>query len=141
MPPGWFSSHSVDAGVTGGVARNERFGVKNARLDRSTTAWKPMRDFVLASGEGGEAVENGDRELLRVRSEGRHVQLDVHVYRRNDGSLLPVAISASPLLIGGSAEGAVVVFRDITEEKSERLRIRRELDALTWVGRIREVLD
>ncbi len=100
-----------------------------------------MRDFVLASGEGGEAVENGDRELLRVRSEGRHVQLDVHVYRRNDGSLLPVAISASPLLIGGSAEGAVVVFRDITEEKSERLRIRRELDALTWVGRIREVLD
>ena len=33
------------------------------------------------------------------------------------------------------------MFRDITEEKSERLRMARELDALTWVGRIREALD
>ncbi len=35
----------------------------------------------------------------------------------------------------------MVVFRDITEEKSERLRVKRELAALTWVGRIREALD
>ena len=102
---------------------------------------QPMRDFVLAHGEHGEAVEEGDRELLRVRSEGRHVQLDDHVYRCKNGSLLSVAISASPLYIGSSVEGAVVVFRDITEERSERLRIKRELDALTWVGRIREALD
>jgi PAS domain S-box-containing protein len=100
-----------------------------------------MRDHVLAHGEGGEAVEEGDRELLKVRGEGKHVQLDDHVYRCKNGSLLPVAVSASPLLIGGSVEGAVVIFRDITGEKSERLRIRRELEALTWVGRIREAID
>jgi PAS domain S-box-containing protein len=102
---------------------------------------KATRDFVLAHGEDGEAIEEGDRELLRVRSEGRHVQLDDHVYRCKSGSLLRVAISASPLFIGSSVEGAVVLFRDITGEKSERLRIRRELDALTWVGRVREALD
>jgi PAS domain S-box-containing protein len=100
-----------------------------------------MRDYVLAHGEGGEAIEEGDRELLKVRGEGKHVQLDDHVYRCKNGSLLSVAVSASPLLIGGSVEGAVVVFRDITGEKSERLRIRRELEALTWVGRIREAID
>ena len=100
-----------------------------------------MRHLVLAHGEGGESVEAGDRELLRVRSEGQHVQLDDHLYRCKNGSLLPVAISASPLFVGTSVGGAVVVFRDITEESSERLRVSRELTALTWVGRIREALD
>jgi two-component system, NtrC family, sensor kinase len=99
-----------------------------------------MRCLVLAHG-GGESVEEGNQELLKVRSEGRHVQLDDHVYCCKNGSLLPVAISASPLFIGSSIEGAVVVFRDITDEKSERLRVSRELAALTWVGRIREALD
>jgi PAS domain S-box-containing protein len=102
---------------------------------------KKMSDFILAQEKGGESIEEGNRELLKVRSEGRHVRLDDHSYRCKNGSLLSVAISASPLLIGSSEEGAVVVFRDITEEKSERLRVRRELDALTWVGRIREALD
>ena len=99
-----------------------------------------MRDLVLA-GEGGSSIEEGDTELLKVRAEGKHVRLDDHVYRCKDGTLLPVAISATPLVIGNSVEGAVVVFRDITEEKAERLRIKRELDALSWVGRIREALD
>jgi len=67
--------------------------------------------------------------------------LDDHAYRRKDGSVLAVAISASPLMTGESVEGAVIVFRDITEEKSERLRVKRELAALSWVGRIREALD
>jgi PAS domain S-box-containing protein len=102
---------------------------------------KAMRHFVLARGDGGDSVEEGDSELLKVRSEGRHVQLDDHVYRCKNGSLLSVAISASPLLIGTSVEGAVIVFRDISEEKSEHLRVSRELNALTWVGRIREALD
>ena len=102
---------------------------------------KPMRDFVLVQDEQGGSIERGNAALLRVRSEGRHVHLDDHVYRCKNGSSLPIAISASPLFIGESLEGAVVLFRDITEERSERLRIQRELDTLTWVGRIREALD
>jgi EAL domain-containing protein (putative c-di-GMP-specific phosphodiesterase class I) len=35
----------------------------------------------------------------------------------------------------------VVVFRDATEERDERVRAARELDALTWVGRTRDALD
>jgi EAL domain-containing protein (putative c-di-GMP-specific phosphodiesterase class I) len=52
-----------------------------------------------------------------------------------------VEISASPLRIGDAIEGAVVVFRDITEEKAERARVERELAAQSWIGRIREALD
>jgi PAS domain S-box-containing protein len=100
-----------------------------------------MRNFVLVKEEDEVSVEEGNLELLKVRSEGRPVRLANHAYRCKDGSILPIAISASPLFIGASVEGAVVVFRDITDEKSEQLRVSRELAALTWVGRIREALD
>lgn len=100
-----------------------------------------MRDLILVTDSDESAIEAGNAMLLRVRSEGLHVQLDDHVYRRKDGGRIAVSISASPLFIGSSVEGAVVVFNDISEAKAERLRARQELDALTWVGRIREALD
>ena len=100
-----------------------------------------MRDVILAPPGFSESIDEGDRRLLAVRAEGQHVDLEDHVYQCKDGSLRAVSISASPLFIGSAVEGAVVVFRDLTEDKSEQHRIRRELDALTWVGRIREALD
>ncbi len=102
---------------------------------------KEMRRFVLAENQDDPRIEEGNKKLLEVRSAGRHVVLDDHVYRCKNGSLLPVAISASPLFIGDTLEGAVIVFRDISGEKSEHLRVSRELAALSWVGRIREALD
>jgi EAL domain-containing protein (putative c-di-GMP-specific phosphodiesterase class I) len=51
------------------------------------------------------------------------------------------ASSAAPLLNETTVRGTVVVFRDVTEEKAEQARVQRELDALTWVGRIRDALD
>ena len=42
---------------------------------------------------------------------------------------------------GTRVRGVVVVFRDTSVEHAEEDRARRELDALTWVGRIREALD
>jgi PAS domain S-box-containing protein len=75
------------------------------------------------------------------RLEGRTVRTDEDAYTRKDGSIFPVSTSAAPLLSGTSIRGAVVVFRDTSEETEERLRRKRELDALTWVGRIREALD
>ena len=100
-----------------------------------------VSEVILARGEDGRPVRGDARELLEVRAEGRHVRLDDLEYVCKNGTQLSVAISASPLLNGSGIEGAVVVFRDITDEKSERLRVKRELDALTWVGRIREALD
>jgi PAS domain S-box-containing protein len=82
-----------------------------------------------------------EEEILDVLSAGRQLRLDDEVLVCRSGLPLSVSLSASPLAVGAADGGVVVVFRDITEDKSERLRIRRELDALTWVGRIREALD
>jgi PAS domain S-box-containing protein len=102
---------------------------------------KVMSEVILAQGEDGLPMREEANELLKVRAESRHVRLNDTEYLCKNGSPLLVAVSASPLLSGSSVEGAVVVFRDITEEKSERLRAKRELEALTWVGRIREAID
>jgi EAL domain-containing protein (putative c-di-GMP-specific phosphodiesterase class I) len=40
-----------------------------------------------------------------------------------------------------TVRGMVVGFRDITDEKAEQQRMQRELNALTWLGRIRDALD
>jgi EAL domain-containing protein (putative c-di-GMP-specific phosphodiesterase class I) len=37
--------------------------------------------------------------------------------------------------------GAVIVFADTSEQAAERLRVERELEKLSWVGRIRDALD
>ena len=102
---------------------------------------RETRSLILSQGKAGDKIDEGDRELLKVRAEGKHVQLDDHAFLCKNGSLLSVSVSASPLFIGTSIEGAVVVFRDITEKISDRLRVTRELEALSWVGRIRDALD
>jgi EAL domain-containing protein (putative c-di-GMP-specific phosphodiesterase class I) len=63
------------------------------------------------------------------------------VFTRKDGTLLPVAYSAVPLTTGSDVRGAVVVFRNNAEERAERTRVQRELDALSWVGRTRDAID
>jgi PAS domain S-box-containing protein len=53
------------------------------------------------------------------------------------GTLLPVLCDATPV----PGMGVVIMFRDASEEIQRRLRAETALDAVTWVGRIREALD
>jgi PAS domain S-box-containing protein len=81
-----------------------------------------------------------DCALWDVFVSGQVVHNDHDVFIRRDGSSVPVAYTASPLLTD-NVRGAVVVFDDITEREAEVLRIERELEKLSWVGRIRDALD
>jgi PAS domain S-box-containing protein len=99
-----------------------------------------MSELILPRDEDG-SIREDMKEILKVRGEGVHVRLNDAEYVRKDGSMVPVALSASPLLSGSDVDGAVVIFRDVSEEKAERTRVARELAALGWVGRIREALD
>jgi PAS domain S-box-containing protein len=102
---------------------------------------KPVHDIIHGRRADDSAFPNGESELLKARTEGRTVRVADGAFTRKDGSMLPIACSAAPLLGGETVRGVVVVFRDTTEENAERDRARRELEALTWVGRVREALD
>ena len=72
---------------------------------------------------------------------GRTLRSSDATFTRKDGTTFPVAFSSAPLQSDATIEGVVVVFRDATEEKKEEEALRRELAALSWVGRIRDALD
>ncbi|MDP9227710.1 MAG: EAL domain-containing protein [Actinomycetota bacterium] len=102
---------------------------------------KPAHDTIHFQRADGSPHPIEECELVQARVEGRTVRTSDDAYTRKDGSIFPASCSAAPLLRGTSISGAVVVFRDTTEETEERARRQRELDALTWVGRVREALD
>jgi PAS domain S-box-containing protein len=78
--------------------------------------------------------------LSTVWSAGQSLNLDHETVIRRDGSLVPMALSASPLE-DNDQRGAVIVFEDITDRAASQLKVERELEKLSWVGRIRDALD
>lgn len=79
--------------------------------------------------------------ILQVLATGQPVRVADDAFTCRDGSVLPVAYSVAALGNGAANQGAVVVFRDITEEKKEQAALQRELTTLSWIGRIRDALD
>lgn len=102
---------------------------------------KNMHEAVHFQHADGSASPAEECELVKVRTEGRSVRMSRDAFTRKDGTIFPVAYSAAPLKGGSAGHGAVVVFRDVSAEVDEEERVKRELDRLAWVGRIRDALD
>ena len=102
---------------------------------------RSLHDTVHYQHADGTPFAEEDSQLLKVRTDGRTVRIVNDAFTRKDGSIIPVAYSAGPLYGGATVRGVVVAFRDTTEEQTKRRREQRELDALAWIGRIRDALD
>ena len=89
----------------------------------------------------GSPLAQADCEMTKVRTAGRSVRVTDDAFTRKDGSIFPVSYSAAPLHQGDAVRGVVVVFQDMTNEQEERTRAKRELNGLSWLGRIRDALD
>jgi PAS domain S-box-containing protein len=124
-----------------------RLALMNAAASKMT-GWserelrgKSVHDAIHHQHADGSPFLEEHCELLKVRTERRTLRIGDDAFTHRDGFIFPVAYSAAPLLSETSVRGVVVVFRDTTEEQAERNRAQRELNALTWVGRIRDALD
>jgi PAS domain S-box-containing protein len=102
---------------------------------------KPMHPTVHFQRADGTKVPTEECSLLQVRTQGRTLRILDDAFTRKDGSIFPVAYSSAPVRSGATLPGVVVVFRDISEEKKEQAAAQRELEALTWLGRIRDAID
>jgi PAS domain S-box-containing protein len=72
----------------------------------------------------GRPFPESECPLLRPRSSGESVRVEQDWFIRRDGTFVPVAYSSAPLRVE-QGRGAVVVFRDISEQhraEAERLR-------------------
>jgi PAS domain S-box-containing protein len=81
--------------------------------DREWTAALPLFD------RHGDAVPPEDSVLAQALSERRVVATSGYglYVGTKEGRRIPIALTASPLLAGGELEGAVVVVRDISQER------------------------
>lgn len=100
---------------------------------------QPMHETIHFEHLDGSRYPLHECPILKTRGAGEILRIDRDVFIRRDGTRLPVSYSSSPLLTDGTI-GAVVVFSDITEQLSDELRVERELDKLSWVGRVQDAL-
>jgi len=100
-----------------------------------------MHDAIHFQHADGSSFPADTCDLLRAAVENRAIRVADDAFTGKDGSIVPVAYSSAPLITGSNGRGVVVVFHDTTEENARRTRAQRELNALSWVGRIRDALD
>ena len=102
---------------------------------------RSVHDAIHFQHADGSRYPKDECELAKARLAGRSLRAAQDTFTRKDGTMVPVAYSSVPLSSGSPGRGDVVVFRDTTEENAERTRAQRELNALSWVGRIQDALD
>jgi PAS domain S-box-containing protein len=77
-------------------------------------AWFPRA--IIAVDPHAQPTDQLTRPLIRALTSGETVS-DYTNYLRKDGSVIPVFVTVSPILIGDKPTGAIEVFRDLTKEK------------------------
>jgi diguanylate cyclase (GGDEF)-like protein/PAS domain S-box-containing protein len=80
------------------------------------------------------------REAMRT---GRTIREDDARFRSKDGGAIPVAYTASAVMTDGTASGAVIAFRDITERKAfeDELHQHAFYDSLTGLANRRLLVE
>jgi PAS domain S-box-containing protein len=91
--------------------------------------------------DDGSPYEAADCPLLDALRQGTTLRVEDDTFTRRDGRPLPVAYSAAPITIDDQVQGIVVVFGDVSDRRANQQRHKRELETLSWVGRIRDALD
>jgi PAS domain S-box-containing protein len=67
--------------------------------------------------EKGRTIKRTERPLTRSLAANAPVTETRYSIVRKDGSLLPVVITAAPILLNGKMSGTIDVFRDVTKER------------------------
>jgi PAS domain S-box-containing protein len=97
---------------------------------------------VGCGGEPTGACLDGGCQLVALTSSHGPIQLENETFTRKDGTLLAVEASSAPLGDRqGVTLGQLVVFHDIGESRRDKERAQRELDELSWIGRLRDAID
>lgn len=91
-----------------------------------------VEDVVAMTGLDG----SGPSRPLRAELDSGQARFEASVVRR-DGCTVPASVVSAPFRAAGGLAGSVVVLTDISERIAREDRLRRDVESLTWAGRIR----
>ncbi|HAT68590.1 MAG: hypothetical protein A2481_02605 [Candidatus Yonathbacteria bacterium RIFOXYC2_FULL_47_9] len=79
---------------------------------------KKLTEAIPSVYENGDAIPPEERVCLIAATKGISTKTTDGVYLiKKNGGRIPVAVTANPVIIENKSVGAVVIFRDITQEK------------------------
>lgn len=102
-PDGLIRRVNVYAVAALGFSEEEMLGQRFSRM-------------IMAVDDQGREIDPLSRPMAEAFIEGKPVTEYTNL-RRKDGSLMPVALTGSPIVIDGRPAGAIDVFRDLTKER------------------------
>jgi two-component system phosphate regulon sensor histidine kinase PhoR len=80
-------------------------------------------EAVVAVNEDGSVVDNQQRPMAKAYLTGRTITERIY-YLKKDRTIIPVLANVSPVLMRGKPIGAILIFRDMSEEmKNDRLKM------------------
>jgi PAS domain S-box-containing protein len=88
------------------------------------------------AGEGGEGFAVAD---LKLGDSPTRVESERIVGR--DHAEIEISYTAAPFESELGEHGTVIVFADVTEQRSTERLAREKLEGLSWIGKIRDALD
>lgn len=86
---------------------------------------QPSHELFHHHHEDGEPYPRAECPIFLTLQDGQPRHSAGESFWRRDGSSFPVYLNVAPIIEDGIAQGAVVVFRDITESRRQEEEIRR----------------
>lgn len=97
-----------------------------------------MHEFIHHHRVDGSVYPSNECPIYNAFKEGTVNTVDNEVFWRKDGKPIPVEYTSTPIVDSGNVIGAVIVFRDVSERRSNEESLRK---ALTENAALRERLE
>ena len=98
----------------GNISRINRVALDMLGFSEKEMVGKWFPNAMIATNETGKIIPTIERPITKSFLGGKAVTAQCY-YRKKDGTLLPVSVTTSPVLLNDRPVGAIEVFRDITE--------------------------
>lgn len=106
---------AIATDIAGNISRVNRVALKLLGFKREELIGRWYPTAIVMTDEAGQALPAIERPIIKAFLAGEAICEQKH-FRKKDGSLLPVAVNVSPIILDDKPMGAIEVFRDMTEE-------------------------
>lgn len=101
---------------------------------------KPMHQILRHTRADGSDFSNGSSPIFAALRDGARRQTTDEIFRRHDGTSVPVDYVCNPIFEGDLVAGAVITFTDISRRKERELALRESEERFRQIAEnIKEV--